>query len=163
MTKEKPVMKIVKIGHKNSKTTVHGQEEKNGDVINMTLESDTPANPEFHTALKDLGKYMCDLLGCPAEWKQTHSCTSVSIGYEDDDRINAVVTLYIQLSKFNNGITVNTPCLREKLPGKGGGGQFMTPKMLDLVKEVIDEAQKYYDGDRAQLEMPVDEPTGEEP
>ncbi len=32
----------------------------------------------------------------------------------------------------------------------------------DLVKELMSEAQKYYDGDRAQRELPVEEPTGDE-
>lgn len=146
----KSVMKIVKVGHKNQKTTITCEEEKNGDVKTMTLTSDVPALPEFHEAMKELGKYMCDLLGVPADWKQKHTCNSVSIGYEEDERINTVVTIYVQLEKFNNGIVINTPCLREKVAGKSGGGNFMTPKMLDLVKSVREEALKYYDGERAQ-------------
>lgn len=125
-------------------------QQSHGDVKLTTLTSDTPANPEFYEALKELGKYMCDLIGAPTDWKSKHTCNSVAIGYEEDDRINAVVTLYVQLEKFNNGIVINTPCLREKLSGKGGGGNFMTPKMLELVKTVGDEDQKYWDGERAQ-------------
>ena len=148
-------MKIVKVGHKNATTFVHIEEEKAGDVVKTTLESDQPPNPEFTSALADLGKYMCGMMDFPDEWKAKHRCNSISIGYEEDDRIHAVVTLYVELEKFPSGVVINTPCLLEKVAGKAGGGTFMPPKMLDLVKEVIAEGQKYYDGDRAQQTLSV--------
>jgi hypothetical protein len=158
---EKSKLKIVKVGHKSGKTFVHVEEDKAGDVLKTFLDSDQPANPEFHDALKNLGKYMCGLLGFPPEWTATHTCNQVSIGHEEDDRINAVVTIYVALAKFNNGITINSPCLREKVVGASGGGAFMKPKMLELVQEVMNEGQKYYDGDRAQLPLPMNEKDGE--
>lgn len=161
MPKAKSELKIVKVGHKAGKTFVHAEEDKGGDVIKITLESDQPANPEFHDALKALGKYMCGMLGFPAEWTEQHTCNSVSIGHEEDDRLNAVVSMYVTLAKFNNGLSINSPCLREKLQGKGGGGSFMPPKMLDLVKSVVDQGLKYYEGDRAQKELLTKEGDGE--
>jgi len=158
----KSELKIVKVGSKNGKTFVHAEEDKGGDIIKITLESDQPANPEFHEALGELGKYMCGMLGFPSEWTAAHSCNSVSIGHEEDDRTNAVVSMYVTLAKFNNGLSINSPCLREKVAGKAGGGSFMPEKMLDLVNEVVEQGLKYYEGDRAQQSLLANEASGDE-
>ena len=157
---KKQEIKIVKVGSKHGKTFVHAEEDKGGDLVKITLESDQPANPEFHAALKELGKYMCGMLGFPTEWTASHQCTSLSIGHEEDDRINAVVSIYVMLPKFNNGLAINSPCLREKVAGNAGGGSFMPQKMADLVADVMEEGHKYYDGDRAQQSLLTKESDG---
>lgn len=148
--------KIVKVGIKDQKVIVHAEESKSGDVVKTTLESDVSPLPGFPVALSDLGAYMCDLMEFPSHWRHHHKCTSVSIGHEEDGRINAVVTLSTKLTNFNSGLLINSPCLREKLTGTSGGGAFMTPKMLELVKSVIAHGRAYMDGERSQTEMPLD-------
>ena len=156
MSDKKDTLKIVKCGIKDSKVIVHAEEAITGDILKTTLESDAPPLPAFPNALSDLGAYMCDLMEFPKEWKNLHRCTSISIGHEEDGRLNAVVTLYVKLAKFNNGISINSPCLREKLAGTSGGGAFMTPKMLELVQAVITCGRAYMEGERSQVEMPLD-------
>lgn len=161
MAKKKGVMRIVKVGLKDSKVIVNVEEEKNGDVLTTNLTSDQPPLPEFPKTFAELGKYMCGLMEFPDEWKANHKCTSISIGHEEDDRLNAVVTMYVKLNKFNSGITINSPCLREKIQGAPGGGAFMPAKMLDLVNEIIAHAKAYMDGDRSQQVIPGTEPPKE--
>ena len=148
-------IQITKVGHKDDKTLVHSQEDKNGDTVKSELNSDAKPTPEFHEAMKKLGAYMCDHMGFPADWKRDHKCLYVHIGHESEKekRINAIVTINVKLEKFNNGITINSPVLREKLQGIPGGGSFMTPTMLELVKNVMVEGEKYMNGERAQHEL----------
>lgn len=144
---------ITKISYSKGDITVRTEEQKNGDVIKTDIESDAPPNPEFTDALTDLGLYMCEMMDFPKAWKDKHECRGVAINYEEDERIGGVVTMYVPLAKFNAGIVVNSPHLREKVAGTAGGGNFMTPKMCELVKEMRAQAQKYIDGDRAQREL----------
>lgn len=144
---------ITKISLKNADVHIITEEEKNGDTIKTDLDSDQPPNPEFGDAMTDLGLYMFNMMEFPKEWKEKAECRGLTINYEDDDRIGCIVTLYVPLAKFNGGVSINSPHLREKLPGTPGGGCFMPPKLVDLVKELRDEAQKYIDGDRAQREL----------
>lgn len=155
-----PEMKIVKIGHKSGTTHVNGVINMNGDTITRELVSDTPPNPEFFKSLDTLGAYMITLMGLPADFKDNQKCLWVSVGHEEDDRLNAIITLSVKLDKFNAPMTINTPIMREKLAGSPGKG-FMTEKMLDLVKAVIKEADLYAKGERAQQEL-IKEGTGEE-
>ena len=48
------------------------------------------------------------------------------------------------------------------MPGTPGGGLFAPPKLVDLVKELRDEAEKYIKGDRAQREIFADGEDDEE-
>lgn len=148
---------ITKISLKDSDVHIVTEEEKNGDTIKTDLDSDQPGNPEFGDAFTDLGLYMADMMEFAKEWKNKSVCRSCTINYEEDDRIGVVVTLFVPLAKFNGGVSISSPHLREKLPGTPGGGCFMPPKLVDLVKELRDEAQKYLDGDRAQRELLKDE------
>ena len=150
-------MKITKIGYKNQKVTVEGETEQNGEVIITSLTSDIPPLPEFAETLVKIGEYMTKLTGMPDEWSKSTKCYSITIGHEEDERINAIVTLYTQLENFNSGVCINTPVLREKLQGTAGGGKFMPENMLTLVREMIEQAQRYYDGERSQQELPVDQ------
>ena len=154
--------KITKIMLKGSDIHIVTEEEKNGDVIKTDLESDTPPNPEFIKAMKAVGGYIFGMMEFPGEWKQKAEARGVHIGYEEDVRINIIITTYVPLSKFNGGVCINSPLLREKLPGTPGGGLFAPPKLVDLVKELRDEAEKYIKGDRAQREIFADGEDDEE-
>lgn len=153
--------RITKVSHKNGDFHVRTEEESNGDVIKKDIESDTPANPEFTDALTDIGLYLCKMMEFPKEWTDKHECRSVTINYEEDDRMGVVVSLYVTLAKFSAGISINSPHLREKLAGTPGGGAFMPPKLVELVQEVIAQGQKYMDGDRAQRELLEDNKSGD--
>lgn len=146
-------LKITNVKHKKGTTTVAFEENKGGDVVKSTLESDVLPVPELLESMASLGKHMTDLMGFTDDWKKETTCTSVAIGHEKDEKINAIVTLSVKLEKFNNGITVNTPVMREKKEGIPGGGSFMSLDMLALVKAVIAHGQKYIDGERAQQSL----------
>ena len=148
---------ITKISLKGGDVHIVTEEEKNGDTIKTDLDSDQPPNPEFKDAITDLGLYMFDMMEFPEAWKDKAECRGVTINYEEDERIGAVVVMYVPLSKFNAGVSISSPHLREKLPGTPDGGCFMPPKMVDLVKELRNEAQKYIYGDRAQRELLADD------
>lgn len=161
---KKTGLKYTKIGIKKQVHICAEEDKSAGENIHHDcISSDMPL-PGLPAALKELGDYMVGLLEAPADWKRYAKCTSVAIGHEEDDRINVVVSLSVTLPKFPSPFNLNTPCLREKLAGKPGGGVFMSAKMYDLVQEVIGEGKKYYEGKRAQgsLLPPPDAETEEE-
>lgn len=149
-------MRIVKIGHKNDLTTITQHEEKNGEARETVLKCDELPRPEFLAALDELGESMMDLLECPEKWYEHFKTTSVSINYEEEDgRRGLVVTLYIPLNKFNGGITINTPHMREQVKGSSGGGSFIPPKAIEQLDRLLEQAEKYYNGNRAQRKLPL--------
>lgn len=156
---------ITKVGRKGDNVIINFEDNRGGEVIKSQLVSDAKPTPEFDKAFADLGKYMCGVTGMADDWARDHTMLWLSIGVEKDDtetveRINAVTTPSIKLAKFAAPMTVNTPVMREKVSGVPGGGSFMPPKMLDLVKAVIEHAEEYLDGTRAQHELLPKAPRG---
>lgn len=148
--------RITKVGSKKNKVFINAERIHNGETLSTSLACTDTANPEFYQSLLDLGKFMCTHMGMDADWKAQSKCISVAVNYEEDDeRMGVIVTLNVKLTKFDKPIVINTPHLREKVEGKGGGGSFMPQKMLDLVKTVLREGQLYRDGERAQQELPA--------
>lgn len=151
-------MKIVKVGIKDSKVFVHAEEEIKGEVKKIMLDGDTPPLPEFPKAFGEVCKYMTEFMNFPDDWKG--KVTTVSIGHEEDKRKNVVVTMSVKMPNFVSPTTINTPVLREKIAGTSNGGAFMMPKLLELVEEVIKQGHLYLDGERGQVEMPLEEENG---
>lgn len=149
---------ITKVGRKGDNVIIHTVDHKNGDTVTSVLNSESKPVPEFDKSFADLGKYMCGLMGFPDDWTRDHHMTWLSVGQASDensgkDTINAICSISVKLAKFAAPMNVNTPLLREKVAGIPSGGTFMPPKMLELVKTVIEHADDYLNGTRAQHEL----------
>lgn len=147
-------MLIRKVKFKDGRTFVRGEDvDHNGEVIrSVEVNSYDPPRAEFMPALLALKGPALELIGAPSAWRDGTIIGGLSVNYEDDGRMGAVVTLLVPLDTTNSPLVLNTPHLRA--PGDPDeGGRFMPYELERAVEEMVKEAGRYLDGERAQGDL----------
>lgn len=155
MTEEKENIKLTKIQIKKSHVHIEFKEKEGEENYVTEFDCDAPANPEFPKALADLGKAMCDTMQFTEEQKNACTATSVALSYSADEhnRMGVMVAMSMTLENFSGPLHFNTPLIKEKTEEGKGGGRVMSDSLRALVGVVIDEANKYMKGNRAQKKL----------
>lgn len=149
-TKIKNTGKSVAIEWSTKRTTASKAEEHQSHQ----LECPERPRPAFDTALQTFLPFLLRILGAPVEWSDNTKVTGVSLNKEEDGRRGLVLTATRKCPFGAAPIALNTPHLRESQDAtKEKGALFWLPGMDEAVDQMIHEAEKYLEGDRAQGEL----------
>lgn len=147
-------MDIRKVKLAGDNITIRG-EQKTPDSLSIRrveVESDEEARPEFYTAMRDLIRPALTMLDAPINWQADAKISGVSITYEEDRGMGAVVTVLVPLACAPSPLVVNTPYLPSEDPN-GVGAPVLPSDLRRAIERVIIEAALYLDGERAQVDM----------
>jgi len=124
---------------------------KEWDLHTLTC-TDTP-RPELKKSLQNLESYVVDICEIDADHEIT--VFGVSIGYATDKEImGAVLIARRKLEESNSPMNLVTPYKQEDFNSGGGDSKQLMPKGMPVdVRKVINECDKYIEGDRAQQDL----------
>jgi len=153
-------MKILKVKFLNDRASIkYEQEVANGKTANRSIdEPERPAEP-FFEALEGLQPHWTKSLELTKGGKlEVYGAT---LSYHGD--ANAITAIlhgkrHLQKSEFNHPI--NSPKMVEHVEGAEAPEGAMSEECLAAVKALIEAAEKYVDGERLEVPMPLEEATG---
>lgn len=153
-------MKFTKIKLKTGEkgeVELHYQNDKGEQGLDkFTFISKDEPLPSFELTMMKLRKHVLALLEMPKTDKEVKKVTvrSVSLSYAGDDDVMGAVISGIRSLEYSNGVQVlNTPYKPEEAVAENADDTNILPEECSaLIYELIDEAQKYLDGERKQIE-----------
>ena len=123
-----------------------------GGSDEYTLRCRDQPRPEFEQAMNALIPHIGEWLEINDEhWVQGLKPRGVSFTHHPELGLGAVVTALRDLDKCNSPVTINTPNNFEEPSFEDG--PCLDGNCVDALKEVIEEANAYIDGYRAQLSL----------
>lgn len=144
-------LRITKVAIKADKVVIETEEKHGGETKEGVISSDQAPLPEFQKAFEALGLAMVQVMELPKKYIDSHKLVGVTIGYEKDDgRLTVLCMIWAQLPKFATPAKFKSPHMREHVAGSSSGDAFMPISMSDQLKELISEARRYVEGERAQ-------------
>ena len=112
---------------------------------------------EFDAALQKIADELCDWCELPEAWFENVTVLGVSFSFKDGN-MGAVVTFQKPIRYCNSPLILNAPHKAEHPYSEGGDYSVcLTKEQIALLKDVIAECEKYLDGDRAQMRLPLEE------
>ncbi len=118
------------------------------------------ARPEFYNALVDLRQDVLTLLEYPKTWLDDILVKGVSFSYSDDGVKGAVISGQRTLQYSASPANFNTPHKPYEMYNEHAvdtDGIIVMPEEIQERLDVLDdEANKYIDGDREQMELKFD-------
>jgi hypothetical protein len=153
-------MKITKIRHKSGSTEIHYEKDLgSGKVREVIVKSPETPLPAFLNILMYLRIHLLQLMEMQANEDETKKVKvhGVSLDYSGDNEVMGVVIVGVRDLQLSRGVQVlNSP---HKLEKSNDAKQKLDTKAVDLVYQLIDEAEKYVNGEVAQekLDFPKDE------
>lgn len=116
--------------------------------------SDHP-RPGFDAALQALAPTLAQWCDVPTEWCKKLTVMGVSLSYSNGV-MGACVTAK-RPSSANSPLILNAPH-KPSVPYSEGGDESvcLTVEQYDAILAIIAEAEAYLDGDRAQMELPME-------
>ena len=145
---------------KNSDDKIHLQYEKpnrNGGWDEYSMKSGEEPKPSFERALDNLIPHVEEMCELPYKDHQVHPYTirGVSFSYGgDNDTMGATITAERSLTSSNSPLILNTPHKIEDPYAEGADDtQVMTTDCLLDLQTLMDEAEDFLDGERAQMDM----------
>ncbi|MDZ7711738.1 MAG: hypothetical protein U5L06_00795 [Rhodovibrio sp.] len=147
-------MKVTKVKHAKGDVEIRWTAEEG---LSSTRETklkctDTPRN-SFSEVFQGFKPLAGRLLELPESWLDEASVIGVSINHESDERRGLVVTLQRSVESANSPVTLNTPHVREQLPGDDDNQPWMDGDLVEQIEQMDREAQAYVNGDRQQGDM----------
>lgn len=147
-------MDIRKVKSANGVIIIRAEEQSGEeDIRRIELESRAEPRPEFHEAMGGLISPAMTMIEAPGAWLTAATISGVSITHEDEGGIGAVVTILVPLECAPSPLVINTPYLTSVDNGSGAPRLLLPPALQQAVERVIDEAERYLGGDRAQGDL----------
>lgn len=153
-------MTIKKVSYKNEIMEVHYEvEKKSGKADEYSLRSGDKPLPAFRNLLMKLRDSVISLLELPQNDDEVKRITvnQVSFDYSGDANImGAVISAKRALNHSSGVMALNTPHKFAKTTSKSGKGNsalvFDKP-VISLLDELIEEVEKYVNGERVQEDL----------
>jgi hypothetical protein len=145
--------RITKIKEHDGKIIIHYQVIKADERIDeFTLSCTDAPRPEFQQAMQALTPTLAQWCDIPPAWCESLTVIGVSISWTKDI-MGACVTAKRPCSS-SAPLILNAPH-KPAMPYSEGGDDSvcLTMEQIEAVQAVIDEAEVYVDGDRAQMEL----------
>lgn len=139
---------ITKVKLEAGRTKVFYTDESNaGRIQKETVYScSEDKHPDFQKALTDLAPLAISLLGLPVEYVNGVTVSGVSISENEHQGMGAVITLLKEIPGINSPFVMNTPHVHNAEEG----GSIMPTALRNQIKTLVDEAQAFVNGKRAQ-------------
>ena len=130
--------------------------EKHGKVDKEVIfKCPEPPHPDMNLAMSELVRDVYNILELPMDWApQRMKVTGVSFSMSEESGVEgAVITGLVELSTSNAPFCFNTPHISFEQYSDGGTAPVMAKTTVRNLGIVKDEALKYVEGKRAQMEL----------
>lgn len=158
-------MTIKKVSYKNEIMEVHYEvDKKSGKPDEYTVRSGDKPLPAFRNLLMKLRDSVVSLLELPQNDDEVKRITvnQVSFDYSGENNImGAVISAKRALNHSSGVMVLNTPHKFAKTTsksGKGNSAMVFDKPVISLLDELIEEVEKYVNGERAQGDLFKDQP-----
>jgi len=149
--------RIAKVKLKDGNVEIKILEDQQKAELETTFKSSERPHPDLELALSALEIHVRDILELDAGiWAGGIKITGVTFSMSEETGVEgAVITGQAKLDTSNAPFCFNTPHLAFAQYSPTGESPVMSDKAIRDVKKVREEAKKYIDGKRAQLEIPL--------
>lgn len=152
--------RIRKVKYRDGTVTIVYEVERADASDKYTMECSEQPTPAFHTALRELQGHVAVWVDQPVAWGKDLEIVGVTLTW-NRDVMGAVVTA---IKPVECGAwCINTPHLASEVSYEDG--PCMDWACFRALERVIDQAERYVDGERAQGQLPlgatIDPETGE--
>lgn len=140
--------------------------EDGDDYDLFTLDCVDKPLPAFEDAMMELRKHVLDICEMPADDLEVMKVIvkGVSFSYSgDDDVMGATIIAIKTLNKSNTRLMINTPHKFSQPHSENQGAEMcLSYDCIMVLEELIEQAEKYLDGERAQLKLDLTGNAGKE-
>ena len=127
--------------------------QRNGQFDVVKLLSNEQAAPEFYEALEALIPAVCELLELPSgNFEKRITPLSVSFKYDAAGTMGAVITSTLHMPDAGVDVAINTP-FRRCWTSNDEAGVFFTSATAEDLWNLEQEARRYIEGQRAQMDL----------
>lgn len=113
----------------------------------------------FDKALQDLAVTACRALQLPSDYAEGMQVLSVTFSYTQKGTASCVISFEKTLDKHEVPHRMATPSFRFEKPAQGEDGRMQcTPGEAEKIETLVKEADKYIDGKRQQMILPLEQP-----
>lgn len=152
-------MKLTKITRTRSLVRfVHEIQLESGSTENRDVTAHDAPLKSFDKALQALGDVAVKVMELPGEYVKGVVVHSLAISYTKAGTRSATIYFKKQIDKLALLHPMVTPTFQVDDPGEGedkSQKRQVTPKHAALVEEMLDQAVKYANGDRQQMQLPL--------
>ena len=125
---------------------------KSDTVNKYSMESADQPTEAFKKALQALAPFVCDICEFEENYKAGMTIRGITCTYSSEKRVMGVMIHVVKkLPESNRVFPFNTPFLPEASPVEGGA-ELARPCAI-AIRELLREAEKYINGERAQIDM----------
>jgi hypothetical protein len=125
---------------------------EHGEVVESAIKNGEGVTPELANAVAALKDDVCEILEFPKGYRDTFTMKGLSVSYGADGGRGVTFTGSKKL-KSGRATTINTPEIKERQDHEEKGTGFMTDELAGRVGEVIQHAEAYANGARAQTTL----------
>lgn len=141
--------------HESGKIKINYDKSREGFSESFYMESGEKAAPEFYDAFQTLSAHVAAIMCFIGDvMKDRIIPNEVAFSYDDLGLMTAKIgfNLYIQVT--DEYVSISTPARKEALKATDDNDpKFLADSTLNALQDVIDEAEKYIDGERAQGDL----------
>ena len=131
--------------------------ESGNDFDQFTLNCIDKPLPAFELAMLNLRKHVLDICEMPVNDTEVMKIkvNGVSFSYSGDNYVmGATIMASKTLAKSNSPLLINTPHKFDQPQNENQGTEMcLSDDCVNVLVELLEQAEKYIDGERTQLEM----------
>lgn len=128
---------------------------EHGEVVESAIKNGEDPTPELANAVAALKDDVCEVLEFPKSYRDTFTMKGLSVSYDADGGMGVTFTGSKTL-KSGRATTINTPEMKERQDHEEKGSAFMADDLLAKVGEVLQHAEAYANGARAQTALAIE-------
>lgn len=139
--------------------------EKGEDFDLFTLDCIDKPLPEFELAMMELRKHVLDICEMPMDDLEVLKVTvkGVSFSYSGEENIMGATIIATKKLNKSNALMINTPHKFAEPHNEGQSAEMcLSEQCVEVLEELIKQAEKYLDGERAQLKLNLTGNAGKE-
>jgi len=126
-----------------------------GEVVESAIKNGENPTPELCNALAALKEDVCEILEFQKAYRDTFTMKGMSVSYDADGGLG-VTFIGSKRLKSGKATTINTPEMKQRQDHEEKGAGFMTDDLMEKVGEVIQHAEAYANGARAQTALALE-------
>jgi hypothetical protein len=152
-------VKITKVRFKKNKVTIKWQnEDEQGRTTEFMISSYDDPVQAFKEAWDNLVTVALGICDMEESYRPGMKATGVSFSSVGEDEVmGAVVTIEKSVSSADSPLIINTPHLASRPTDPNGQGPCLCLEHIEILEEVMGQAEEYVQGIRSQLELPLGE------
>lgn len=147
--------RIRKVKYRDGEIYVRAEivENEGATEKEIHVKSREEARAEFYSAFAALAAPALALIEASSDWSERTTPIGLSISHSEDLGIGAVITCLVKCPQTTAPLVINTPHLSEQASEGNDNAPVLPGIMAGAIYDVIEEATKFMDGRRAQLDM----------